>query len=105
MAIGLDPGTLAGLHRDPDTALEGRLNGAGNRAWIAIPNHGTRIERHSGRKLGALAVDFPFRHMADFYSAVDVGEIALVDNLTVPHASDYPRPKFKSYPIAVRYLF
>ena len=43
--------------------------------------------------------------MADFYSAVDVGEIALVDNLTVPHASDYPRPKFKSYPIAVRCLF
>jgi hypothetical protein len=34
-----------------------------------------------------------------------VGEIALVDNRTVLHASYYARPTLKGYPIAVRYLF
>lgn len=34
-----------------------------------------------------------------------VGEISLVDNRTVLHASYYARPKFKGYPISVRYLF
>ena len=62
MAIGLDPGILAGLHRDPDAAVEGRLNGAGYCARITIPDYGARVEKHYGRKLGALAIDFPSRH-------------------------------------------
>ncbi len=62
MAIDLDPGTLAGLDRDPDTAVGGRLNGAGYGARTAIPNHGARIEKHYRRKLSALAIDFPLRH-------------------------------------------
>lgn len=33
------------------------------------------------------------------------GEIALLDNRTVLHASYYPRARQKGYPIAVRYLF
>lgn len=33
------------------------------------------------------------------------GEVALVDNLTTLHASYYPHPESKGYPIAVRYLF
>jgi hypothetical protein len=33
------------------------------------------------------------------------GEIALLDNRTVLHASYYPRAQQKGYPIAVRYLF
>ncbi len=33
------------------------------------------------------------------------GEIALLDNRKVLHASYYPRPKKKGYPIAVRYLY
>lgn len=33
------------------------------------------------------------------------GEIAMLDNRTVLHASYHPRPDHKGYPIAVRYLF
>ncbi len=75
MAIGLDPGALAGLQRDPDTVLEGRLNGAGYCARIAIPNYGARIEKRYGRELSALAIDFPFRHFGlsvDFDTPVEL---------------------------------
>lgn len=75
MAIGLDPGILAGPHRDPDSAVEGRLNGAGYRARIAIPHYGARIEKHYGRKLNALAIGFPFRHFGlsiDFAKPVEL---------------------------------
>ena len=75
MAIGLDPGILAGLHRDPDTAVEGRLNGASYCARIVIPDYGARIEKHYGRKLSALAIDFPFRHFGlsiDFDKPVEL---------------------------------
>jgi hypothetical protein len=34
-----------------------------------------------------------------------MGEIALIDNRKVLHASYYTRPEHKGYPIAVRYLF
>lgn len=53
---------LAALQRDPRRPVEGRLNGAAYSARIAIPDYGARIEKHYGRQLGALAMDFPFRH-------------------------------------------
>lgn len=62
MAIDLDPTALAALQRDPRTPVEGRLNGTAYTARIAIPDYGARIERHYGRRLSALEVDFPFRH-------------------------------------------
>jgi hypothetical protein len=34
-----------------------------------------------------------------------VGEISLIDNRTVLHASYYARPELEGYPISVRYLF
>ena len=80
MTVGLDPNTLAALHRAPDAAFEGRLNGAGYRARIAIPDYGRRIEKHfdrqlGGRELGALAIEFPFRHFGltiDFDQPVEL---------------------------------
>ncbi len=80
MAIGLDPGILAGLHRDPDARLEGRLNGAGYCARIAIPNYGARIEKYYGRKLSALTIDFPFRHFGLFIDFDKPVELALHDD-------------------------
>ena len=86
MAIGLDPGILAGLHRDPDAAVEGRLNGAGYCARITIPDYGARVEKHYGRKLGTLGIDFPFRHFGlsiDFDKPVELAahdEERRVDN-------------------------
>jgi len=62
MAIGLDPIALAALQRDPRTPVEGRLNGTAYTARVAIPDYGARIERHYGRRLSALDMDFPFRH-------------------------------------------
>ncbi len=62
MAIGLDPTALAALQRDPRTPVEGRLNGTAYTARIAIPDYGARIERHYGRRLSVLDMDFPFRH-------------------------------------------
>ena len=62
MAIGLDSTALAALWQDPRTPVEGRLNGTTYTARIAIPDYGARIERHYGRCLSALAMDFPFRH-------------------------------------------
>ncbi len=56
-----DP-ALAALRRDPHTPVEGRLNGTAYSARIAIPDYGACIERHYGRRPGALAMDFPFRH-------------------------------------------
>ena len=41
----------------------------------------------------------------DWRAPEGVGEIALVDNLTVLHASYYAHPKFQGYPTAVRCLF
>lgn len=80
MPLGLDPGALAALQRDPGAGFEGRLNGAGYRARIAIPDYGTRIEKHYGRQLGgrglgALAIEFPFRHFGltiDFDKPVEL---------------------------------
>lgn len=62
MAIKIDPSALAALQRNPHTPVEGRLNGTAYTAQIAIPDYGARIERHYGPRLGALDMDFPFRH-------------------------------------------
>ncbi len=42
---------------------------------------------------------------APWCAPAGVGEIALLDNRTVLHASHYARPEHKGYPISVRYLF
>ena len=62
MAHGLDPGALVGLQRDPRAAVKGWLADAAYTARIAIPDYRTRIERHYGRNLRTLGVDFGFRH-------------------------------------------
>jgi hypothetical protein len=62
MAIDLDPTALAAFERNPGAHVEGRLNGTTYTARIVIPDYGARIERHYGRRLNALAIDFPFRH-------------------------------------------
>ncbi len=80
MPVGLDSVTLAGLHRDPDTTFEGRLNGASYRARIAIPDYRPRIEKHYGRQLGALAIDFPFRHFGLAIEFDEPVELAVHDD-------------------------
>jgi len=62
MAIKIDPITIAALQLNPQTPVEGCLNGTTYTAKIAIPDYGTRIERHYGQRLSALDIDFPFRH-------------------------------------------
>ena len=52
-----------------------------------------------GPLMGQVLVELGWR------APVGTGEIALLDNRTVLHASYYPRPHQKGYPIAVRYLF
>jgi hypothetical protein len=75
MGIGLNSGTLTGLLRDPNSVVEGRLNGIRYRARISIPDYGGRIETHYGRKLDVLAIDFQFRHFGlsiDFDEPVEL---------------------------------
>ena len=62
MAIKIDPVAIAALQRDPQTPVEGRLNGTAYIARIAIPDYGTRIEQHYGQRLNTLGIDFPFHH-------------------------------------------
>lgn len=49
--------------------------------------------------IGELLVELPWR------APKGVGEIGVLDNRTVLHASYYARPDLKGYPISVRYLF
>ncbi len=80
MAIDLDPTALVALARDPGTPVEGRLNGTTYTARIAIPNYGARIERQYGRRLNALAMDFPFRHFGLSIEFETPVELSVHDN-------------------------
>lgn len=78
--IGLDPRTLSALQRDPGSPFEGRLNGAAYTARIEIPDYGARIEKHYGRQLDALAIDFPFRHFGLSIDFDQPAELAVHDD-------------------------
>ncbi len=56
-------------------------------------------EQNIGPLFGEVMVELGWREPEG------VGEIALLDNRTVLHASYYAQPAHKGYPIAVRYLF
>ncbi len=61
-----------------------------------------RLGEREAEEIGALVGEVLVE--MDWRAPQGVGEIALIDNRTVLHASYHPHPEHKGYGISVRYL-
>ncbi len=61
-----------------------------------------RLGEREAEEIGALVGEVLVE--MDWRASQGVGEIALIDNRTVLHASYYRHPEHKGYGISVRYL-
>ena len=80
MLAGLDPFALASLQRYPRTPVKGRVNGANYIARLLIPDYAKHLEQHYGRSVGALDIDFPFRHFGLSVAFETPVELAIHDD-------------------------